>query len=166
MIVSRIVTCEHRLADKTKPIPNRIVNKKSGKLYRFAARKLISRSRVRIGGVASIKLESRIAVSGFQTRPHAYFVAVRTVVNSRPRVRIGPMCSPSLFPSLHPSLSISQPFSPRPHRIATAQLCHGFTDNVAGYTCTRWTWTRTRMFSYTYTYIGRKGARPGISTGQ
>ena len=98
-------------------------------------------------GMASIKFKSRIAVSGFQTQPHAYFVAVRTVVNSRPRVRIGPMCSPSLFPSLPPStslslslsLSISQPFSLRPHRIATAQLCHGFTDNVAGYTCTRWT---------------------------
>lgn len=79
-------------------------------------------------GRVAVKFESSVAVSGFQTRPHAYFVTVRTVVNSGPRVPAEATFSP--------------PFSPDPVEFAAARLRHGFTDNVASY-------TRTPVHPYT-----------------
>lgn len=80
-----------------------------------------------------IKPESRIAVSGFQTRPHAYFVTVRAAANPLPPAPpsdcfAGPFSTRS---PVCPALFSTQTTSPGPgYRV---RFCHGFTNNVARY---------------------------------
>jgi len=86
---------------------------------------LTTRTQFRIGNQAEngdIKPESRIAVSEFQTRPHAYFVTVRAATNPT---------SPFLLLVRRPVLNsirvlrtvFTQPTNPR-----TPTLCDSVTD--------------------------------------
>jgi len=81
-------------------------------------------------GNGDIKPESRIAVSGFQTRPHAYFVTVRSAANpSPPPILFLPF---SLLAILNPIPCVLPLFSPDPRTIrCSANLSRGFTNNVA-----------------------------------
>lgn len=84
-----------------------------------------------------IKPESRIAVSGFQTRPHAYFVTVRAATDLPlprslllyPYSVLNPIPSRALISPCvpHTVFSLNLP----KHTRCAVRLCHGFTNNVS-----------------------------------